>query len=129
MEAVFLKLLNMSIAGSWMIFAVILLRFPLKKAPRWVTCVLWGLVGIRLIFPFSIESILSLIPSAQTIPENFVHMEQPAISSGIDVVNQIMNPVLSRQFAPDPASSADPLQIITYILSVIWLIGMALMLL
>lgn len=129
MEAVFLKLLNMSIAGSWMIFAVILLRFPLKKAPRWVTCVLWGLVGIRLIFPFSIESILSLIPSAQTIPENFVHMEQPAISSGIDVVNQIMNPVLSRQFVPDPASSADPLQIITYILSVIWLIGMALMLL
>lgn len=129
MEAVFLKLLNMSIAGSWMIFAVILLRFPLKKAPRWVTCVHWGLVGIRLIFPFSIESILSLIPSAQTIPENFVHMEQPAISSGIDVVNQIMNPVLSRQFAPDPASSADPLQIITYILSVIWLIGMALMLL
>lgn len=129
MEAVFLKLLNMSIAGSWMIFAVILLRFPLKKAPRWVTCVLWGLVGIRLIFPFSIESILSLIPSAQTIPENFVHMEQPAISSGIDVVNQIMNPVLSRQFAPDPASSADPLQVITYILSVIWLIGMALMLL
>ncbi|RHR28761.1 hypothetical protein DWX43_12575 [Clostridium sp. AF19-22AC] len=129
MEAVFLKLLNMSIAGSWMIFAVILLRFPLKKAPRWVTCVLWGLVGIRLIFPFSIESILSLIPSAQTIPENFVHMEQPAISSGIDVVNQIMNPVLSRQFAPDPASSADPLQIITYIVSVIWLIGMALMLL
>lgn len=129
MEAVFLQLLNMSIAGSWMIFAVILLRFPLKKAPRWVTCVLWGLVGIRLIFPFSIESILSLIPSAQTIPENFVHMEQPAISSGIDVVNQIMNPVLSRQFAPDPASSADPLQIITYILSVIWLIGMALMLL
>ncbi len=129
MEAVFLKLLNMSIAGSWMIFAVILLRFPLKKAPRWVTCVLWGLVGIRLIFPFSIESILSLIPSAQTIPENFVHMEQPAISSGIDVVNQIMNPVLSRQFAPNPASSADPLQIITYILSVIWLIGMALMLL
>lgn len=129
MEAVFLKLLNMSIAGSWMIFSVILLRFPLKKAPRWVTCVLWSLVGIRLIFPFSIESILSLIPSAQTIPENFVHMEQPAISSGIDVVNQIMNPVLSRQFAPDPASSADPLQIITYILSVIWLIGMALMLL
>lgn len=129
MEAVFLKLLNMSIAGSWMIFAVILLRFPLKKAPRWGTCVLWGLVGIRLIFPFSIENILSLIPSAQTIPENFVHMEQPAISSGIDVVNQIMNPVLSRQFAPDPASSADPLQIITYILSVIWLIGMALMLL
>lgn len=129
MEAVFLKLLNMSIAGSWMIFAVILLRFPLKKAPRWVTCVLWGLVGIRLIFPFSIESILSLIPSAQTIPENFIHMEQPAISSGIDVVNQIMNPVLSRQFAPDPASSADPLQIITYIVFVIWLIGMALMLL
>lgn len=129
MEAVFLKLLNMSIAGSWMIFAVILLRFPLKKAPRWVTCVLWGLVGIRLIVPFSIESILSLIPSAQTIPENFVHMEQPAISSGIDVVNQIMNPVLSRQFAPDPASSADPLLIITYIVSVIWLIGMALMLL
>ena len=67
MSTVFIKLLNMSITASWMILAVILARLLLKKVPKWITCLLWGLGAVRLICPFSFESIFSLIPSSQTI--------------------------------------------------------------
>lgn len=62
MEVFFLKLLNMSIAASWLIIAVIVFRQLLKKAPKWLPCILWAIVAIRLICPFSFESSLSLIP-------------------------------------------------------------------
>ena len=70
MSAVFLKVLNMSITASWLIIAVVLARVMLKKAPRWLSCLLWGLVAIRLLYPFSFESSLSLIPSSETIPRD-----------------------------------------------------------
>ena len=69
MTAVFLKLLNMSIAASWVVAAVFVLRVLLKKTPKAVMCVLWGMVAIRLVCPFSIESVFSLIPSVETIPQ------------------------------------------------------------
>ena len=62
METVFLKLLNMSIAASWLVLAVIVLRWLLKRAPKSVRCVLGGLVALRLICPFTLESAFSLIP-------------------------------------------------------------------
>ena len=67
MIAIFVKLLNMSITAGWLILAVIILRFLLKKAPRWICCFLWMLVAIRLICPFSPESVFSVIPSSETI--------------------------------------------------------------
>ncbi len=66
MELVFLKLLNMSIAASWLIIVVILLRLVLRKAPKWLICVLWGIVALRLAVPVSLESFFSLVPSAET---------------------------------------------------------------
>lgn len=68
MDAVFIELLNMSITASWLVLAIVLLRFLLRKAPKWIMGVLWGFVAIRLIFPFSLESVFSLIPSAEPIP-------------------------------------------------------------
>lgn len=65
MNDLFLKIINMSISASWLVLAVLLLRFVLKKAPKWVNVLLWGIVAVRLAFPFSIESALSLIPSAR----------------------------------------------------------------
>ena len=65
----FPNILNTSIAASWMVLAVLVLRFALKKAPKWTRVALWGLVAVRLLLPFSIESAFSLIPSAQTVPE------------------------------------------------------------
>lgn len=67
METVFLKLVNMSFAASWIIMAVIFLRFCLRRAPKNVCCILWALVGIRLLCPFSFESVFSLIPQTETV--------------------------------------------------------------
>lgn len=86
MSVVFLKILNISLVAGWMILAVLLLRLFLKKAPRWITCILWALVAIRMILPFSFESMLSLVPSAEVIPQDITTTQQPVINSGIRVV-------------------------------------------
>lgn len=124
MSNVFLTLLNMSITASWLILAVIVIRLLLKKAPKWISCALWTLVAFRLICPFSLESKLSLIPTSQTIPQNIATQAKPQIDSGIAVVNDVINPVIARQFMPDPLTSANPLQIVLPVLSIIWIIGM-----
>ena len=67
MSEFFLDIVNMSISASWLVLAVLVLRFLLKKAPKWVNVLLWGIVAIRLICPVTIESALSLIPSRETI--------------------------------------------------------------
>lgn len=80
MAAVFAKLVSISIVSNWLILAVILLRVLLKKAPRWITCILWALVAVRLVFPFSIESPVSLIPETtsviqEAVDTNLIHPE------------------------------------------------------
>ena len=129
MSDLFLNILNMSIAASWLILAMVLLRFLLKKAPKWIIILLWGIVALRLAVPFSFESALSLIPSAETFNAHNIQYETPAISSGIPAVNNAVNPVLGETFAPNPAGSVNPLYVWTFIVSVIWLIGIAAMLL
>lgn len=103
MENVFLKVLNMSIAAGWMIFAVILVRFLLKRVPKVFRCVLWALVAIRLICPVFLESVLSLIPSNETIPQESLYSPSPTIHSGISALNQMVNPVISEFLAPTQA--------------------------
>lgn len=129
MGDIFLKTLNMSIATNWLILAVVLLRFVLKKAPKWIAVLLWGIVALRLVVPFSFESALSLIPSAETFNAHNIQYETPAISSGIPAVNNAVNPVLGETFAPNLAGSVNPLYVWTLVVSVIWLIGIAAMLL
>ncbi len=129
MSDLFLNILNMSIAASWLILAVVLLRFVLKKAPKSIAVLLWGIVALRLAVPFSFESALSLIPSAETFNAHNIQYGTPAISSGIPAVNNAVNPVLGETFAPNPAGSVNPLYVWTFIVSVIWFIGIAAMLL
>ena len=129
MGSVFLKLLNLSITASWLILAVVLARLLLKKAPKWISCVLWALVAIRLICPFSLESALSLIPSSEIIPSNIEMMQKPAIDSGIPFINEAVNPVISSGFTSEPMMSANPLQIVIPVLAIVWISGMFAMLL
>jgi beta-lactamase regulating signal transducer with metallopeptidase domain len=127
METVFLHLLNNGINAGWLVLAVLLLRFFLKKAPKWINVALWGLVALRLVLPFSIESVFSLIPSAQTIPPTIIYDKAPEIESGIPAVNEVLNPIITETFAPDPTTSANPLQIWGFVASAIWLVGLILM--
>lgn len=128
MSDIFLKLINLSITASWLILAVLILRFLLKKAPKWISCILWGLVAIRLICPFSLESALSLVPSSQVIPSNITEVPNPAIHSGIPALDKVLNPVISDSFTPDPVASANPLQILLPILTAVWIAGVLIML-
>ncbi|NLC27144.1 MAG: transcriptional regulator, partial [Fastidiosipila sp.] len=128
METLFLKLLNMSITASWLILAVILLRALFKNGPKYLRCLMWAMVGIRLLCPFSFESVLSLIPSAETVPQEILYSVEPEIHSGISSFNNVVNPVITQVFTPDPTNSINPLQTITSVASIIWILGMAAML-
>ena len=127
METFFLHLLNNSINAGWLVLVVLLLRVFLKKVPKWINVALWSLVALRLILPFSIESVFSLIPSAQTVPPTIMYDEAPKIESGIPAINEALNPIITETFTPDPTASANPLQILGFIASVIWLVGLILM--
>ena len=93
MDAIFLKIVNMSIAASWLILAVILLRVVLKKAPKWINVFLWALVAVRLLCPLFFESSLSLVPNAEPIPQE-VFMVEPPENHESPVFDPIENPNL-----------------------------------
>ena len=124
MNELFLKIINMSISASWLVLAVLILRFVLKKAPKWINVLLWGIVAIRLIFPFSFESTLSLIPSAETIPLNIGMDTTPTINSGISAINNAVNPIISQSNTPMAGASVNLLQITIGIYEYIWIFGM-----
>jgi len=125
MSELFLRIVNMSISASWLILTVLGLRLVLKKAPKWFRVLLWGIVAVRLLFPFSIESALSLIPSAETIPADIGMNLTPAISSGIDAINNFVNPVIGQSNAPAIGASINPLQITVAVCANIWMLGAA----
>ena len=127
MNELFLKIINMSISASWFVLAVLILRFVLKKAPKWVNVLLWGIVAVRLAFPFSIESAFSLIPSAETISPSIMMDTVPSVQTGVPAINNVINPVIGSSLAPAPGASANPLQIWIPILSMIWVAGVAIL--
>lgn len=63
LQTAFISVINLSIAASFLMLAVILLRSFLKKIPKWLVCALWGMVALRLVVPFSLESKWSLVPT------------------------------------------------------------------
>jgi len=133
MGDVFLKLLNMSITAGWLIIAVLCVRFLFRKIPKWVKCLLWGVVAIRLIFPFSIESEFSLQPSAEpiqssTMVEGEILPYVPSVDSNLAIVENTVNPILTETFAYQEAESVAPLQLITGIAGSVWLCGMIVLL-
>ncbi len=108
MEALFLQIVNVGIMAGWIVLAVLLLRLCLKKAPRWITCLLWGLVALRLILPVSLESALSLIPSEQTVPSDITTMETPSIHTGVTVIDRPLNEMLQTVVPTPPAQPSLP---------------------
>ncbi len=129
MTDIFLHLVNMSITAGWIVLAVAVMRLLLRKAPRWIICLLWSLVGIRLLLPVNIESVLSLIPSKETIPPEIMYSPTPQLNSGIQVFNNAVNPIISESLTPEIGASVNPAQILIAICSYVWLAGILLMLL
>lgn len=129
MNELFLKMINMGITATYLALAIILIRAVFRKAPKRVFPFLWGLVALRLIIPLSIKSPLSLIPSGETVSSEILVAEEPAISSGIAFVNRVVNPMIDESLAPDPVTGVHPVQTHVSVAVVIWVLGIAMMLL
>ncbi len=132
MGAVFLKVLNMSITAGWFILAVLCIRLLFRKIPKWMNCLLWGVVAIRLICPFSIESPFSILSSTEPIKssavvEGEVRNDIPSIDSRLTIVQNTINPMLTETFAYNESDSVAPLQVVTFAAGLVWCCGMVLL--
>lgn len=126
LESVFLQLLNMSLTAGIVIVFVLAVRIILQKAPKVFSYLLWSVVLFRLICPFTLESIFSLLPAnVNPISQDILYMQTPKMDTGIGIINHSVNAILP---AATPQTSADPLQILIVIFSHIWLLGVAAML-
>ncbi|MBR5272893.1 MAG: hypothetical protein IKU25_05820 [Clostridia bacterium] len=143
MAAIFLKLLNMSITASWLVVAVILLRLIFKKAPKIISLILWALVGIRLILPFSLESTFSLVPNELTVPSGITSSTTipPAdntlptlpsgntseiVPGGVTTIDPNTTPTIPQ--SPGAVNGATAMQTALYIMGIVWAAGVAAML-
>lgn len=125
MTLVFTRIVNMSIAAGVLILAVFLIRLLFRKLPRKIFVIVWALVMIRLVCPFTVLNGLSPVPadffnkkttghsqeSYYLQPES--NMEPSGAPSGTDL------PV-----SADPASASEGVIII----SALWAAGMAVVL-
>lgn len=127
MNEFFLKIINMSISASWLVLVVLILRFVLKKAPKWVNILLWGIVAIRLICPFSFESALSLIPSAETFPEKVISGPSFDVQTGITPVDNRINDYLGDRYFEGVTVPVNNGNNIMTILTIVWTIGILLL--
>ena len=133
-DIIFIQLINMSISAGWLILAVIVLRLLMRKAPRWICCVLWAMVAVRLVCPVSLESIFSLVPSAETI--SFEDEIMPEISSGVPFVDNMLNPMIEstingpvdHRIQDVITSPASPLINWIHLAGIVWAAGFAAML-
>ena len=103
MEALFLKLVNMSITASWLVLAVIAVRLIFKKVPKWILCLLWGLVAFRLVCPISIESSLSLIPDTEPLSQERAYAAETSKPARGDILDSEGNVIVER----NPAANGD----------------------
>lgn len=129
MTELFFAAVNLSIQAGWLVLAIVVLRFLLRRVPRWIFLLLWGMVGLRLVLPFSVESAWSLIPSAETISPSVLYMDVPQIRTGLPIVNQTINPMLEETLTPTVGASVNPMQVLAAVLSWLWVAGLAGMLL
>lgn len=117
----FLTVLHRGIAAGWLILAVILLRVCLNKAPKWVRCMLWGIVAVRLICPVSLESPFSLMPRTGTVTPAVIPSLQPTVTEGAAAT-------APAGAASTAAASGAAVQDWTHAAGILWLIGLAVLL-
>ncbi|WAA12652.1 M56 family metallopeptidase [Fervidibacillus halotolerans] len=119
----FLTVVNMSLTASYVILFVILVRMLLKKSPKFISYALWSVVAFRLIFPFSFESVFSLMPrntNVSPISNDMIDQQNPLIDSGIEAVDSFVNHSFS---SPTNEVSVNPLQNYIEVGSYIWIAG------
>lgn len=117
-SAPFLEIVNISITAGWAVLAVVAVRLIFKKAPKWLTCALWGIVALRLALPVSIESIFSLIPSTQTVNPSAIYNGSFELNTGFPSIDYNVNAVYGGADV-DAGTGVE----IAGIAALIWIIG------
>lgn len=123
MSLLFTQIFNMSVSASYIVLAVLLLRLALKKAPKWLSLLLWAVVGIRLVCPFTFESVWSLIPSLGQIHPVVAldqHAPQYTEYSGLNMLVTRLNEDLLARPEYDRLML---LQRLIPVFAVVWLAG------
>lgn len=129
-DRIFSALLNRAVAATLLILAACLYRLCFPKAPKWSRLMLWALAAIRLVLPFSIKSVFSLVPSETLLDyKTAQYAAKPEITSGIAALNQAVNPAFGESFAATPAESVNPLQVWMHLAGIVWAIGVLALLL
>lgn len=125
MTDVFVKVLNMSLTASYVALAVILIRLSLKRVPKIYSYMLWVIVFFRMICPISFESVMSLVPTrSNTIQKNIGYMKSPKIYSGMGSIDNTVNNIIHQTLpSANEAASVNPMQIELYMGSIIWIVG------
>lgn len=127
MGEIFLKLLNMSLAASWLMAVAVFLSLTVRRVPRWIVCLLWGLVAVRLICPFSVENPFSVVPSDEVIPEGILSSSQRTleITTGVGPVDAAVNGYLGDTYHEGTSVPYDYGNILMSKMGAVWLCGFA----
>lgn len=122
MTELFLAVLNRSLTAGVLILALLLVRLLFRRAPKWLLCALWALVAVRLLSPVSIQSALSLLPSAQPVQPEILYAQTPTITTGVAAIDAAVNPPLAA-LAPTVGASVNPMQLVLLVAAWVWLLG------
>ena len=125
---IFLEVLNTALLSGILIVVVCLGRLLIKKAPKWFSCVLWGFVAIRLVFPISLTSVFSLMPKERPIPGNMVDSSISQMGAErLGVNHELLS--LVGGVASTPGDSGNALMVFVSVASTLWLTGVAILVL
>ena len=120
--SLFWQVVRLSLTAGWMILVLLALRPLLKKAPRRFSCLLWGLVAVRLALPFSFESRVSMVPQAAAAPQKIAQALNPGQMNWVSPAALAANPLPAAEAAAPAFSPAS-------LIPLVWGLGIAAMLL
>ena len=134
MTDVFLRIVELSWQAGVLALAVMLARLALRRAPKWAVCLLWVLVAVRLVLPFSLQSPVSL--QAAQSPVTAALYELPQTQEAAQKTDEVLSGGSVEPVAPLPpveSVTAQPVPAIKPVMTVsllaaIWLAGVVMML-
>lgn len=134
MTDIFLRIVELSWQAGVLALAVMLARLALRRAPKWAVCLLWALVAVRLVLPFSLQSPVSL--QAAQSPVTAVLYELPQTQEAAQKTDEVLSGGSAEPVTPLPPTEAVTVQPVpaskpamtVSLLAAIWLAGVVMML-
>ena len=134
MTDIFLRIVELSWQAGVLALAVMLARLALRRAPKWAVCLLWALVAVRLVLPFSLQSPVSL--QAAQSPVTAVLYELPQTQEAAQKTDEVLSGGPAEPVTPLPPTevvTAQPVPapkpaMTVSLLAAIWLAGVVMML-